>query len=155
MSILANLQQSVIERLTATVPDIPSLVPKNGAITWVAEEKDDLSNIIARAVAKVGIVGIVLTPGGRKLFRMRIYPIPFLCPLHIQIQENVIVNRGAAGTGIANLDLVEFCMKRLHLWSPTNQRITRIEVDETPYIMVSEAPILAYNVMFFAKITIV
>jgi len=49
---------------------------------------------------------------------------------------------------------VQFCMLRLHLWSPTSQRITRIEVDETPYLMVSEHPLLVYNVRLNAQLSI-
>jgi hypothetical protein len=96
-----------------------------------------------------------MTPGGGKLYKMGVYPMQLACPIEIQIQENVTVNRGTAGTQIPNLDLVQFCLKRLHLWSPTGQRITRIEADETPYILVSEYPLLTYNVHFIAPITIV
>jgi len=154
MNVFSQLQQDVISRLTATVSDSPSLVPRNGKVNWITEDIGDLANIIGRAVGSVGIIGIVMTPGGGKLFKMGIFPISFLCPIEIQVQENVTVNRGAAGTGIPSLDLVQFCLRRLHLWSPGNQRVDRIEVDETPYLMVSEHPILTYNVRFNSKLTI-
>jgi hypothetical protein len=154
MNAFSNVQQEVIARLTATVADIPSLVPANGKINWITEDIGDLANIIGKTIGTLGIIGIVMTPGGGKLFNMGVYPISLVCPIEIQIQENVTVNRGAAGTQITNLDLVQFCLRRLHLWSPSNQRVNRIEVDETPYILVSEYPILTYNVRFNIGLTI-
>jgi hypothetical protein len=151
----SQLQQSVIGRLTATVADVPSLVPANGEIRWITEDIGDLANIIARTVGSLGIIGIVMTPGGGKLFdATATSPISLQCPIEIQIQENVTVNRGNAGTKIPNLDLVQFCMRRLHLWSPTNQRISKIALDETPYLLVSEYPTLTYNVRFNQSLTI-
>lgn len=155
MNIFSNLQQQVIGRLTATVPDVPALVPANGQINWITEDIGDMAKAIGKLIGSLGIIGIVMTPGGGKLFKMGIYPISLECPIEIQIQENVTVNRGASGTQIPNLDLVQFCLRRLHLWSPTNQRISRIEADETPYILVSEYPLLTYNVRFNAPITLV
>ena len=154
MNAMSKLQQQVIGRLTATDAGVPSLVPAEGQINWITEDIGDLANIITRAVGKMGIIGIVMTPGGGKMFEVGIFPIAFTCPIEIQVQENVTVNRGAAGTGISSLDLVQFCMQRLHNWSPTNQRVNKIELDETPYLLVAEVPILVYNVRFNAKLTI-
>jgi hypothetical protein len=156
MNAMSQLQQQVIGRLTANVADVPSLDPATGEIKWVTEDIGDLANIVQRQVGKMGIVGIVMTPGGHncKMFEVGIFPIGFMCPIEIQIQENVTVNRGAAGTQIPVLDLVQFCMKRLHLWSPSNQRINKVELDENPYLLVTEVPILVYNVRFNAKLTI-
>jgi hypothetical protein len=156
MNAMSQLQQQVIGRLTSSIADVPSLVPVAGEINWVTEDIGDLASIIARQVGKMGIVGIVMTPGGQncKLFEVGCYPISFNCPIEIQIQENVTVNRGASGTQISALDLVQFCWKRLHLWSPSHQRINRIESDETPFQLVTEVPILVYNARFNAKITI-
>jgi len=154
MNVFTQLQQEVIGRLTDTVPAVPSLAPANGKINWITEDIGDLAAIINKAVGALGLIGIVMTPGGGKLFRIGVFPISLVCPISIQIQENVVINRGAAGTQIPSLDLVQFCLKRLHLWSPTNQRIDRIEVDQTPYILVSEHPILTYNVHFISKLTI-
>jgi hypothetical protein len=154
MNAMSQLQQQVIGRLTQDDTQVPSLAPASGEISWITEDKGDLANIIQRQIGKMGIVGIVMTPGGGKLFRVGIFPISFDCPIEIQIQENVTVNRGASGTQIAVLDLVQFCMRRLHLWSPSNQRINKIELDEVPYLLVTEVPILVYNVRFKAKITI-
>jgi hypothetical protein len=154
MNVFTNLQQSVIGRLTAADSKVPSLIPANGKINWITEDIGDLANAINKTIGTLGIIGIVLTPGGGKLFRTGIVPISLQCPIEIQTQENVVVNRGAAGTQIPSLDLVQFCLLRLHLWSPTGQRITLIEVAEVPYHMVSEHPILTYNVMFTAKLTV-
>jgi hypothetical protein len=156
MNAMSQLQQQIISRLTASVADVPSLDPAVGEIQWVTEDIGDLASIIARQVGKMGIVGIVMTPGGQqcKLYEVGIFPIAFVCPVEIQIQENVTVNRGASGTQVSNLDLVQFCMRRLHQWSPSHQRINKIELDETPYLLVAEAPILVYNVRFNAKLTI-
>ncbi len=155
MSKLVDLQTAIVNRLAAIDPTVPSLVPANGAIRWITEDVGDLANIITRATAKLGIVGIVMTPGGGKLFKTGEPGIAFQCPIEIQIQENVVINRGTSGTQIAALALVEFVMKRLNFFSPTNQRITRITLDETPYLLVSEYPILTYNVRFNAPLTIV
>jgi len=154
MNAFSNLQQEVIVRLTAAVPNIPSLVPVNGQVNWITEDIGNLANIITKTVGTLGIIGIVMTPGGGKLYKMGVYPMALACPIEIQIQENVTVNRGAAGTQIPNLDLVQFCMRRLHLWSPTSQRINRIEAEEVPYMLVSEHPILTYNVRFIVGLTI-
>jgi hypothetical protein len=155
MSALSQLQQQIIGRLTAVDPAVPAPAPATGTITWITEDIGDLANIISRTTAKLGIVGIVMTPGGGKLFNVGInLPIAFNCPIEIQTQENVTINRGAAGTNIPSLDLVEFCMKRLHNWSPTHQRVNKIELDETPYLLVAEVPILTYNVRLNAKLTI-
>lgn len=154
MNAMSQLQQQVIGRLTATVADVPSLVPAAGEIKWITEDIGDLANIIGRTVGTLGVIGIVMTPGGGKMFDVGIFPIAFMCPIEIQTQENVTVNRGNSGTKIPSLDLVQFCMRRLHLWSPSHQRINKIELDETPYILVSEYPVLTYNVRFNAKLTI-
>jgi hypothetical protein len=154
MNAFSQLQQEVIGRLTATNADVPSLVPATGEIKWITEDIGDLANIIGRTVGSLGIIGIVMTPGGGKMFEVGIFPISFICPIEIQIQENVTINRGNSGTKVPVLDLVQFSMRRLHLWSPSNQRINKIELDETPYLLVSEYPILTYNVRFNAKLTI-
>jgi hypothetical protein len=154
MNAFSQLQQEVIGRLTATNADVPSLVPATGEIKWITEDIGDLANIIGRTVGSLGIIGIVMTPGGGKMFEVGIFPISFMCPIEIQIQENVTINRGNSGTKVPVLDLVQFSMRRLHLWSPSNQRINKIELDETPYLLVSEYPILTYNVRFNAKLTI-
>lgn len=155
MNALSTLQQSIVTRLKAVDTAVPSPTPAQGEVAWITEDIGDFANIIQRTVAKLGLVGLVMTPGGGKLFRPGMFPISFECPIEIQLQENVTINRGAAGTKIPILDLVQFCMKRLHLWSPNNQRIDKIELDEEPFILVSEAPVLTYNVRFNGKITIV
>jgi hypothetical protein len=154
MNALSQLQQAIIGRLTATDVQVPSLVPATGQVNWITEDIGDLANIIGRTIGTLGIIGIVITPGGGKLFDVGVFPISFQCPIEIQIQENVTVNRGNAGTKIPALDLVQFCWLRLHLWSPSKQRVSRISADETPFILVSEYPTLTYNVRFNAPITI-
>jgi hypothetical protein len=154
MSQLTNLQTAIIGRLTATDSAVPSLEPANGQISWITENIGNLANNIEKVIGSLGIVGIVMTPGGGKLFKMGIYPIAFRCTIEIQTQENVTINRGDSGTKIASLDLVEFVMHRLHLFSPHRHRSDRIELDEVPYLLVSEYPILTYNVRFNAPLTI-
>lgn len=156
MNELSQLQQSIISRLTVADTQVPSPVPANGAINWVTEDIGDLAAIINKTVGSVGIIGIVMTPGGLercKMYQVGVVPISFLCPVEVQVQENVTLNRNS-GTKVSALDLVVFSMQRLHLWSPGHQRITRMQLDETPYLLVTEAPILTYNVRFMAKITI-
>ena len=99
---------------------------------------------------------VLMTPGGPKMYALdNKFPISFACPIEIQLQENVTVNRGAAGTQIPVLDVVQFCMQRLHLWSPSNQKVNAIYLDETPFLLVTETPLLVYNVRFNAPLTIV
>jgi hypothetical protein len=154
MSKLVNLQQAIIGRLTASDVSIPSLVPANGAISWITENIGDLASNIQKALGRLGIIGIVMTPGGGRLYKMGIYPPSFQCRIEIQIQENVTINRGASGTQIASLDLVEFVIQRLHLFSPQSHRADRLELNEVPYRLIAETPLLVYNVDFNAPMTI-
>lgn len=154
MSKLVTLQQAIIGRLTATDPAVPSLTPANGSINWITESIGDLASNIAKRLGSMGIVGIVMTPGGGKVFQQGVYPASFRCTVEIQIQENVTINRGASGTQIASLDLVEFVIARLHLFSPHGHKSDRVEVDDTPFVLVQDTPILTYNARFIAPITI-
>jgi hypothetical protein len=154
MNVLSQLQQSIITRLTATDAAIPSLTPANGQIQWITEDIGDLANVIARTTGKLGIIGIVMTPGGKLVTPGQGPPIAIHSLVEIQIQENVTINRGASGTQIAALDLVEFCMKRLQYFERDAQRIRRIVLDEIPFLLVSEYPILTYNVRLNAPVTI-
>jgi hypothetical protein len=157
MSEFLDLQAAIVARLKAVVSDIPAPVPANGEVQWITEIIGDLKNIIDRNLGKLGVIGIVMTPGGR-LIQPGVAPISLRCPIEVQIQESVTINRSGAGTQIAALDLVRFTMKRLHWWapqiSPATPRITRIELDEAPYLLVAEYPILTYNVRFNAPLTI-
>jgi len=154
MSQLAGLQNAIIGRLTAADPAVPSLVPANGQVHWLTENIGDLASNIAKITAQLGLVGTVMTPGGGKVFQVGVYPPAFRCKVEVQIQENVTINRGAAGTQIASLDLLEFVIKRLHLFSPQRHRADRVELDEIPFVLVSETPLLVYNVNFTAPLTI-
>src|SRR5215831_19321992 len=154
MSQLVTLQNAIIGRLTAADPLVPSLVPASGQVNWLTENIGDLYNNISKRLGAMGIVGIVMTPGGGKVFQQGVYPPSFRCTVEVQIQENVTINRGASGTQIASLDLVEFVMKRVHLFSPHRQRADRVELDEVPFKLVTEHPILVYNVNFVAPLTI-
>jgi hypothetical protein len=146
---ISQLQQAIIGRLTATDAQFPSLTPANGQITWMTEDIGDLLNAVTKVVGSLGIVGVVMTPGGGKMYEAKMtYPITFKCFVEIQILENVTVNRGAAGTQIPMLDLLVFCLQRLHNWSPTGQRINKMMINETPFVLVEQVPILTYNVRF-------
>jgi hypothetical protein len=154
MSQLVGLQNAIIGRLTAVDPTVPAPVPVNGQVQWITENIGDLGFNIARLTGHVGIVGIVTTPGGGKLYKTGIYPIEFRCTVEIQLQENVTINRGASGTQIASLTLVEFIMQRVHLFSPHGHRADRIELASVPFKMVTDHPILVYNVNFTAPLVI-
>jgi len=154
MSQLVNLQNAIIARLTASDPAVPALTPANGQISWITENIGDLYNNISKRLGALGLVGTVMTPGGGKTFQQGVYPAAFQCTIEVQIQENVTINRGASGTQIASLDLVEFVIKRLHLFSPQHHRADRIELAEVPYKLVADTPILVYNVNFVAPLTL-
>lgn len=159
-----NLQAAAITRLTATDAAVPPPTPANGSITWLTEIIGDLANKVAQATAKLGICGIVLTPGGKasKMFNAETGQISLGCPLLIQIQENAMINQGATGTHIHALDLVKFCMKRLHFFDPQRKNVSDrgkrsasvITLDPMPYELVQDTPILVYDVRFIAPITI-
>ncbi len=155
MSAFSDLQGKIAARLAAVDTAIPAPVPANDQpIQFITEIIGDLKNIIDRSVARIGIVGIVLSPSAKRIGAEHTSPIALKPLIEVQIQENVIVNRSAAGTQVAAFDLVVFCMRRLHLWSPIGQRISRLTLDETPYLLVSEYPILTYNVRVNASLTI-
>jgi hypothetical protein len=154
MSKLADLQNSIITQLTAVNAAMPAPVPANGQIQWITENIGDLANVIARTTGKLGIIGIVMTPGGKLVTPGSGPPIAIHSLVEIQIQENVTINRGASGTQISAIDLVEFCMKRLQYFERDQQRIRRIVLDEIPFLLVSEYPILTYNVRLNAPLTI-
>ena len=154
MSLLVGLQNAIIGRLTAVDPTVPAPVPAHGSVSWITENIGDLASNIAKLTGSVGIVGIVMTPGGGKLYKEGIRPIEFRCVVEVQLQENVTINRGSSGTQIASLDLVEFIMQRVHLFSPHHQRADRVTLDVVPFRLVSEHPILVYNVNFTAPIVI-
>ncbi len=154
MNALSQLQQSIINRLTAVDAAVPSPVPANGQVDWITEDIGDLANVIARAVGKLGIIGIVVTPHGKVMVTGEGPEIAFHSLVEIQIQENVTINRGASGTQIPALDLVQFVMKRLHWFQRDKQRIRRIVLDEIPFLLVAEVPLLIYNVRFISPIAI-
>ena len=155
MSQLVNLQNAIVTRLSASDTVVPSLVPANGQVSWITENIGDLASNIAKAIGKIGIVGIVMTPGGGKMWKQGpFWPIGFKCSVEVQIQENVVINRGASGTQIASLALVEFVMARLHLFSPQGHKADRLELNEVPYKLVADTPCLVYNVDLYAPITI-
>ena len=154
MNALSQLQQSIISRLTAVDTTVPSPAPANGQVDWITEDIGDLANVIARAVGKMGIIGIVITPHGKLITLGQGPEIAFHSLVEVQIQENVTINRGASGTQIPALDLVQFVMKRLHWFERDKQRIRRLMLDEIPYLLVSEAPILTYNVRIISPISI-
>jgi|SRR5215471_840997 len=154
MSKFVSLQNAIIARLTASDPAIPSLTPATGQINWITEDIGDLANNITKTLGKLGIIGIVMTPGGGKVYEQGVYPASIRCTVEIQIWENVTINRGASGTQIASLDLVEFIIARLHLYSPHGHRADRIEIDDVPFNLISATPVLGYSVRFVAPITI-
>lgn len=157
---LLDLQQKILTRLTEEDEKIPAPTPANDkTVTWMTEIIGDLVNEVQKGLVKHGIVGTVLTPGGDRL-KLRDPDTGQLAlsnPIVIEIQENVTINRGAAGTQIAALTLVEFCMKRLNLFDLTkgaNTRLTKVTLDPKPYELVEIAPLLIYHVRANAPITL-
>jgi hypothetical protein len=122
----------------------------NGKTIPVLHERiGDLLSKLTAAISKVGVFLVVLTPVGT-LRDPKARAIDLVAPLHVQIQENVLFNQGANGTKVSALALVSFVMRKLHFWTPQlypgSSRATRSELDKTPFVLVTEDPILTYNV---------
>jgi hypothetical protein len=163
-----NLQTAVLNRLTATDAAVPPPSPNASSVTWIAEVLGDLANRVAQAIANAGIMGLVITPGGKssRMFNAETGQISMGCPVLIQIQENVILNQASTGTKIHALDLVKFCMKRLNFFDPQRTGASdrgrrspdRIQLDPMPFELIAypdgKSPLLVYDVRFIAPITL-
>jgi hypothetical protein len=151
MNPILSLQQKVITRLTDGDPALaPAPISANDKnVTWMTEMIGDLVTKVQKLTASVGIVSTVLTPGGDRL-QLRdpsTGQLSFICPVVIEIEENVTANQGTAGTKIAALDLVVFCMRRLNFFElDKGQRMTRVTLDPKPFELIETAPHLVYHV---------
>lgn len=143
------LQNLVTARLAATDASIPAPVAAHGSVQYISEQKGDIVTLLQTAINNIGIGVVILTPTALMIdpeteaFAMR-------APIIIQVQENVIVNRGAAGTQIPALRLVSFIMRRLQGWPhmlyPGDQDLQRLTLDPKPFVLIRDEPPLTYNV---------
>ena len=160
-----DLQTAIKNRLTATDAAVPAPAPVNGTVTWLTEIVGDLASEVAKALGAIGISGLIVTPGGDRtqLRDPEAGRIDLVCPVIIQIEEDVLTNQGPQGTKIHALDLVKFCMKRIHFWDPKRASAsdrnklspTIVTLHSTPFERVSDNPTLIYHVFVNAPLAIV
>lgn len=150
------LQGLVTARLAAVDTAIPAPTPLHGSVPYLSEQKGDIATQIQAALNNVGgIAALILTPTAVLADPTGI-TLDMYAPVIIQVQENVVVNRGATGTGIPALRLVSFIMRRLQGWphmlyagDPEQQRLA---LDQKPFVMIRDEPPLTYNVVAIAPI---
>lgn len=148
MSLLRAIQESVVGKINAHE------YFKGGdgqkAILALSEAKKDAVGKIRETIAKIGacvIVGIARAPvKSPNLKGPRFEDARLVCACH----ENVLVNRGASGTGEPCIAIAEAVARLLHLWTPADEddaalcgplRVTDILPDDS-------APTLSYQVLF-------
>ncbi len=152
MSLLRDIQEAVVGKINAH----PYFAGEEGegqrAILALSEAKKDAVGKIQESIAKIGacvIVGVaraqVKSPN---LKGPRFEDARLVCACH----ENVLVNRGANGTGEPCIAIAEAVARLLHLWVPTRGegeeeealcgplRVTDILPDDS-------APTLSYQVL--------
>jgi hypothetical protein len=152
------LQNAVIARLESTDPSLaPALIPANGhAIPFLSEQRGDLVNKIQNAVAKIGLVVIVLTPKAI-MINPNAPGLDQMAPILVQVQETGIVNKGATGSQISALEMVVFVMKRIHFWShdlyAAEPDTMRVKLEKTPFVLINDNPTV-YNVAAWTPISL-
>lgn len=141
------LQEAVIERLTNHDPKLPGPVPvsANEPVPFVSEQLGNVEATILNAVAKLGLVVIVLTP--KALMRDAGVPgLALMAPILVQVQENGLINKGGKGSKIAALTMVTFIMKRLHFWSHDlyagHPDAMRTKLERTPFVKINDNPVV-------------
>lgn len=145
------LQNATIARLTSTDAALPPApVPANGhAIPFLSEQLGDLNSRITNAIARIGLVAIVLTPKASML-DPDLPGLDQMAPILVQVQENGIANKGANGSQISALALVVFIMKRLHFWShglyDASPETMYAKLEKTPFVLIGDNPAVIYNV---------
>lgn len=143
------LQNAVLARLEAVDAAVPAPVPAAGAVTYLNEQKGDIANLLARAIGKIGIAVVVLTPTAL-MADPESEDLSMFAPVLIQIQENVLINQGANGTKIPALRLVSFVMKRLQGWchhlygGATDTQ--RLRLHPKPFVLIRDDNPITYNV---------
>lgn len=144
------LQEAVVSRLTSTdsaLPPWPTSANGN-TVPVLSEQKGDIANLIQRAIAKIGLVVVVLTPKAH-LIDPDVPGLDQMAPILVQVQENGIVNTGANGTQISALAMVVFIMKRVHFWSHGLYAVDpgqmRVKLERTPFVLINDFPVV-YNV---------
>jgi hypothetical protein len=152
------LQEAVVSRLTSDDPSLPPKpAPANGKpVPILSEQRGDLLSSINNAIAKIGLVAIVLTPKA-----LMIDPeapgLEQMAPILVQVQENGVVNKAANGTRISALSLVVFIMKRLHFWPhglyDCGPELMRVKLERTPFVLINDNPVV-YNIAAWTPLSL-
>lgn len=152
------LQHAVIARLESTDASLaPAPVPANGrAIPFLSEQRGDLLNTIQNAIAKIGLVVVVLTPKAL-MIDPDVPGLDQMAPILIQVQETGIVNKGPNGSQISALAMVVFIMKRIHYWShdlyDADPDTMRVKLERTPFVLIADNPTV-YNVAAWTPLSL-
>ena len=154
---LTQLQESAAAILAGDAFFSPAAPAK--AIEVLFERKGDIANRIKVALGKLGISVVVITPLAKLAERVPgAAVIPLSVPLVVQVEENVLLNQGANGTGKGALDVcVEVaCLlhDQPHGVAAGNPRLNRFALTEVPITLVSDSPTLVYHVNFTAPLVL-
>ncbi len=152
MSLLRAIQEAVVAQINGHEYFAGEEDSGQRAILALSEAKKDAVGKIGETIAKIGacvIVGIARAPVKSPNLRgPRFEDARLVCACH----ENVLVNRGASGTGEPCIAIAEAVARLLHLWTPTDGegeeeqalcgplRVTDILPDES-------SPTLSYQVI--------
>lgn len=155
MSTFSLLQKRVVSRLAADVFFTPPAPRKS--IVVLDEQIGDIVNRISKQIGSIGILALVVTPTGRKIDGSKRI-IDLEVPLIVQIQEDVVINQASTGTRWPALDVVVRTMQLLHWWNPGltagSYRMARLQLADVPFELVTQEPLLTYNVNFVTTLII-
>lgn len=117
-------------------------------IALLSEQLGEIRNEIQRALAKLGLCAIVLTP--EATFQHTQAPGPILDPLSltVEIVEFVTKNRGASGTQIPASDAAEHTAWLLHFPNHAHHRSDAHTFTARRIRMVPDKQFLVYRVEF-------
>jgi len=108
------------------------------------EKLKNIENIIARAMAKLGISCVVLTPGAESSAPNAPGPYCDNIRVVVEVAENVTINQGRSGTRLPASDVAEFVANTLHLHSWTTGKTLTFSALR----LVPDEALIVYHVEF-------
>lgn len=141
-SIIRTLQEAIKTRLAANTDFAAGVDPVTAAVPILTEQHGVIENEVARAVGKIGVSVVVLTP--------RLAPIANATngaselTVVVAVTENVLVNRSGSGSKKPATDLAEAAWASLQGWTPAGgwspMRIKGLS-------LVSNSPLVIYEMV--------